>query len=188
MNLEKAGYRTLVLYIFFPFLSFFIFSRLPFPLFVNLFFLFFLFPFSPTPTPNSSPHLPHPHSQPVAPDHSLPEARSHRRADSHPRSRPRPTPPPLVHPRRREPGPTTPRWQENAAHYPQLAEDAPLVHAECHKSPPQSPARHRQKHEFQVEAETSGKPEMSKQPQAKRELKTRKLLPRTCCQCPQNQH
>src|SRR6266436_5167260 len=98
-NLEKAGYQTLVLYIFFPFLSFFIFSHLPFPLFVNFFFLFFLFPFSPTPTPNSSPHLPPPHSQPAAPDHSPPEARSRRHADSHLRSRPRPAPPPLVHPR-----------------------------------------------------------------------------------------
>src|SRR5258707_9139854 len=43
-NSEKAGYRTLVLYIFFPFLSFFIFSRLPFPLFVNFFFLFLPLP------------------------------------------------------------------------------------------------------------------------------------------------
>src|SRR6266436_6169642 len=43
-NLEKAGYRTLVLYIFFPFLSFFIFSHLPFPLFVNFFFLFLPLP------------------------------------------------------------------------------------------------------------------------------------------------
>src|SRR5258708_31565782 len=99
-----------------------------------------------------------------------------------------PAPPPLVLPCRREPGPITPQQQENIAHYPQLTEDAPLVHTECHKSPLQSPARHQQKHEFHVEVETSGKPKMKKQPQAKRELETSKLLPWTCCQHPRNQH
>src|SRR5260370_25263885 len=74
------------------------FSCLPFPLFVNFFFLFFLFPFSPTPTPNLSPHLPHPHSPPAAPDHSLPEARSSCRADSHLHSTPLPALPPSLHP------------------------------------------------------------------------------------------
>src|SRR5260370_24525750 len=98
-----------------------------------------------------------------------------------------PPPTPLVHPHRRELGPTATQWQENAAHYPQLAEDTPLVCAERHESPLQSPARHRQKHEFQVEAETSGKPEMRKQPQANRELETRKLLPQTCSYRPWNQ-
>src|SRR5260221_11333335 len=99
-----------------------------------------------------------------------------------------PTLPPSVHPHQPEPGPTTPWPQENVVHYPQLAEDAPLVHTECHKSPPQSPARHQQKHKFHVEVEMSRKPKMKKQPQVKRELEMRKLLSWTCCQCPQNWH
>ncbi len=88
-----------------------------------------------------------------------------------------PTPPLSVHPHQQEPGPTTPQHQENVVHYPQLTKDTPLVHTEHHESPPQSPTRHQQKHEFHVEVETSEKPKTKKQPQVKRELETRKLLP-----------
>src|SRR5258708_724439 len=45
-NSEKAGYRTLVLYIFFSFSFFFIFLAFLFSLFVNFFSPFLSFPFS----------------------------------------------------------------------------------------------------------------------------------------------
>src|SRR5258708_17659935 len=108
--------------------------------------------FSSPPTLNSSPLHPdhHPHSRPVAPDHSPSEARSRRPADSHLRSKPTPSPPPSAHLCQQELEPAAPRRRECVAHDPQLVEDALLVHPERHESPPQSPARHRQKDEFQA--------------------------------------
>src|SRR5258708_34124866 len=105
-------------------------------------FLSFSF-FSSSPTLNSSPLHPdhHPHSRPVAPDHSPSEARSHRPADSHPCSKSTPSLPPSMHLHQRELEPATPQRQECIAHNPQLIEDGLLVHAECHESPPQSPVR-----------------------------------------------
>src|SRR5258708_38563344 len=88
-NLEKAGYRILVLYNF-SFSFFFIFLVSLFLYLSISFLLFFLFPFSSTPTPTSSPLLPYLHSHPPPPNHILPEARSLRCTTSHPPSRPRP--------------------------------------------------------------------------------------------------
>src|SRR5258708_39402783 len=104
-------------------------------------FLSFSF-FSSSPTLNSSPLHPdhHPHSHPVAPDHSPSEARSCHPTDSHLHSKPTPSPPPSAHLHQRELEPATPWHRECIAHNPQLIEDALLVHTQCHESPPHSPA------------------------------------------------
>src|SRR6266436_6215333 len=78
---------------------FFVFS--PFLSFPSFSFLSF---FSSPPAFNLSPLHPnhHPHSCPVAPDHSPSEARSHRPTDSHLHSKPTPSPPPSTYLHQRE--------------------------------------------------------------------------------------